>query len=126
MLALPANDDGYGFFDLAFSPDGRHVVTGSGPLVEVWDSESGVRLAALREHRHHVVSVSYAPDGSGILSLDDHGGVVEWSRRRPESRLGWAATPTFWFAVVLAFVTGQRFRRHRQRIRALRSDDARP
>jgi WD40 repeat protein len=55
---------------VAFSPDGKHVLTGSFDGMRLWDIESG---AILRSFAHdepdpRVLSVAFAPDGSRVLS----------------------------------------------------------
>ena len=52
---------------MAFSPDGKRIVTGSGDqTVKVWDAETGQKLA-LKGHTH-VSSVAFSPDGKRIVT----------------------------------------------------------
>jgi WD40 repeat protein/class 3 adenylate cyclase/tRNA A-37 threonylcarbamoyl transferase component Bud32 len=54
---------------VAFSPDGRRLVTGSGDATaKVWDVGTGKLLRTLRGHGHWVVSVAFSPDGERILT----------------------------------------------------------
>ncbi|KAF7974220.1 hypothetical protein HWV62_13201 [Athelia sp. TMB] len=53
----------------AFSPDGRHVASGSWDSIHIWDAET-VFLATepIRGHTSNVTSVSISPDGRRIVS----------------------------------------------------------
>jgi WD40 repeat protein len=59
-------------YDVAFTPDGKHVVTGSGDkTIKVWDSATGKEIKALggpAGHQQLVLSVAVSPDGSLIAS----------------------------------------------------------
>ncbi len=49
---------------IAFSPDGRTLVTASwDSTIELWDPASGAALRELREHDRAVTSIVYRPDG---------------------------------------------------------------
>jgi len=64
---------------VAYSPDGRRIVSGSGRsvfrgtddndnTVRVWDAETGAALAVLRGHDGSVTSVAYSSNGRRIIS----------------------------------------------------------
>jgi WD40 repeat protein len=54
---------------VAYSPDGRFVVSGSADSsVKIWDLETGRELWTLPEHEAAVKSVAYSPDGRRVLS----------------------------------------------------------
>ena len=58
---------------VAFSPDGRTVVTGSGDkTARLWEVASGREIAVLRGHESDVWSVAFSPDGRAVItgSLD--------------------------------------------------------
>ena len=54
---------------VAFSPDGRTVVTGSGDkTARLWEVASGREIAALRGHESDVWSVAFSPDGRTVVT----------------------------------------------------------
>jgi WD40 repeat protein/serine/threonine protein kinase len=60
---------------VAFSPDGRRIVTGSfDRTAKVWDAGTGRELLTLRGHERWVTSVAFSPDGKRIIT-----GAGEWS-----------------------------------------------
>jgi len=64
---------------VAYSPDGRRVVSGSRDRTgRVWDAKSGAELACLRGHKERVESVAYSPDGRRIVSGSDDKTVRVW------------------------------------------------
>jgi WD40 repeat protein len=59
---------------IAFSPDGKQVVSGSDDhTVRLWDATTGVLLQTLEGHLDKVTSVVFSPDGKQVVSgSDDH------------------------------------------------------
>jgi WD40 repeat protein len=59
---------------VAFSPDGKQVVSGSGDrTVRLWDAATGAALQTLEGHTQWVSSVAFSPDGKQVVSgSDDH------------------------------------------------------
>lgn len=58
---------------LAFAPDGRRFVSGSGwpdgdKTVRLWDAETGAELRRFQGHTGQIKSVVFAPDGLRVLS----------------------------------------------------------
>ena len=55
---------------VAFSPDGRHIVSGShDKTVRVWDAQTGqIAMDPLEGHNHLVTSVAFSADGRHIVS----------------------------------------------------------
>jgi len=64
---------------VAFSPDGRRVVSGSyDQTVRVWDAQTGAELACLRGHTDNVASVALSPDGRRLVSGSHDQTVRVW------------------------------------------------
>ncbi|KAK2826845.1 hypothetical protein Q5P01_021059 [Channa striata] len=57
---------------LAFSPDGKYVVTGESghmPAVRVWDVVERLQVSELQEHKYGVACVAFSPNGKYIVSV---------------------------------------------------------
>ncbi|TDG98507.1 hypothetical protein EPR50_G00200930 [Perca flavescens] len=57
---------------LAFSPDGKYVVTGESghmPAVRVWEVSERVQISELQEHKYGVACVAFSPNGKYIVSV---------------------------------------------------------
>ncbi|TNM95703.1 hypothetical protein fugu_016786 [Takifugu bimaculatus] len=57
---------------LAFSPDGKYVVTGESghmPAVRVWDVSERLQVSELLEHKYGVACVAFSPNGKYIVSV---------------------------------------------------------
>jgi WD40 repeat protein len=56
-------------YSIAISPDGKHIVSGSGDCtVRVWNALTFEQLAELEGHEDLVSSVAFSPDGTHIVS----------------------------------------------------------
>jgi WD40 repeat protein/tetratricopeptide (TPR) repeat protein len=62
-----------------FSPDGRHVVTGSrDTTARVWDVATGQPVSLSLKHADRVNSVAFSPDGRRVLTGSRDGTVRVW------------------------------------------------
>jgi WD40 repeat protein/serine/threonine protein kinase len=69
-----------GINSVAFSPDGRWIVSGSGDkALKVWDVDSGSELMTFEGHRGLVSSVAFSPDGKRVVSGSWDGTVRVWN-----------------------------------------------
>ena len=66
-------------WSVAFSPDGRHIVSGSGDrTIRVWDAQTGDQVGnPLQGHTDQVQSISFSPDGRHIVSDSGDGTVCQ-------------------------------------------------
>src|SRR5260221_720893 len=68
---------------VAYSPDGRHIVSGSDDkTIRMWDAETGVSVGGpLMGHSSWVRSVAYSPDGRHIVSGSNDRTIRIWNAR---------------------------------------------
>jgi WD40 repeat protein/serine/threonine protein kinase len=64
---------------VAFSPNGNHIVSGSGDnTVKVWDTATGQETLTLKGHREGVWSVAFSGDGKRIATGSEDRTVKVW------------------------------------------------
>jgi WD40 repeat protein len=70
----------YSVRSVAFSPDGRHVVSGGDDeTIRVWDAETGEEVVGpLKGHSDGVRFVAFSPDGRRIVSGSDDKTIRVW------------------------------------------------
>jgi WD40 repeat protein/serine/threonine protein kinase len=71
--------------NVAFSPDGRRLASGSGDAaIKLWDLPTGREVLTLRGHAGGVRSLAFSPDGHRLLSASADGTVRIWDARPSE------------------------------------------
>ena len=64
---------------VAYSPDGRRIVTGSwDKTAKMWDAETGREILSLKGHTGYVVCVAFSPDGTRIATAGRDMTVRMW------------------------------------------------
>jgi WD40 repeat protein len=76
-MTLRGHSDGV--FGVAFSPDGKQIVSGSDDkTIKVWDAQAGTEVMSLRGHENRVGPVSFSPDGRQIISGSMDNAIKVW------------------------------------------------
>jgi hypothetical protein len=75
---------------VAFSPDGRRIVTcGNDHTAKVWDTASGEELMTLKGHDGNVNSVAWSTNGLRILTSSADGTAKVWDAASPDQVTQW-------------------------------------
>jgi WD40 repeat protein len=64
---------------VAFSPDGRRLVTASLKSILVWDLATGRRLAVLPVPSGQVTRLAFAPDGKTLAAATEASSIMLWA-----------------------------------------------
>jgi len=70
---------------VTFSPDGRFILSGSGPLndledssIRLWDVETGEQVRQYNGHTGSILSIKFRDDSNEFLSAADNNSVILW------------------------------------------------
>jgi tetratricopeptide (TPR) repeat protein len=75
---------------VAFSPDGRRIVTGSwDSTAKVWDAQSGRETLTLKGHTNYVSSVAFSPDGRRIVTDSSDSTAKVWDTASEQLVAAW-------------------------------------
>jgi hypothetical protein len=86
QLELKGHTDGV--VSVAFSPDGRRIVTGScDQTAKVWDARTGSPQLKLEGHTGLVRSVAFSPDGTRIVTGSNDQTARVWDARTGATQL---------------------------------------
>jgi WD40 repeat protein len=94
---------------VAFSRDGRHIVSGSGDqTIRVWNARTGETVAGpFTGHTDSVRSVEFSPDGRHIVPGSDDRTIRVWNAMRGETAAGPFTGHTDWVRSVAFSPDGQ-------------------
>ncbi len=79
LIAIPT---GIAKRTIAFSPDGKQLVAGSGPDLRMWDPATGVEVGLIRADRSDVLAATFSPDGALIATGGSDRMVHLWDASR--------------------------------------------
>jgi WD40 repeat protein len=71
-----------GVWSVAFSPDGKQVLTGSGDRTAIlWDAATGTMLRTFSGYQNNVMSVAFSPDAKSILTASWDKTAILWDAK---------------------------------------------
>lgn len=73
----PLHQEEHGAARLAFSPDGRWLVT-AGREVALWAADSGERVQVYEGHSLPVQQIAFSADGRQLITASEDGTVIVW------------------------------------------------
>jgi WD40 repeat protein len=79
QVGQPPVQHEYRLTALAFSPDGRRVVTANEGSVRVWDTESGNAVTPPMQHDGRVLRAVFSPDGTRVLTASQDRTARVWN-----------------------------------------------
>jgi len=75
-------DNSTTYSSVAYSPDGKRIISGSGDkTVKVWDAKSFKLIAILKGHQKSVLSAAYSSDGKRIISGSSDNTIKVWDAK---------------------------------------------
>ena len=82
LFNLRGHTDSVG--SVAFSPDGKRLISGSDTMVKIWDAASGHELLTLHASGFSVGDVAISPDGKRLVSIGSDSVLIWNSDYHPE------------------------------------------
>lgn len=70
----------YSIYDIAFNPDGSHLVVAAGNCIQVFDAKDGTMINKLNAHKNIVHGLTYSRDGAFFASGSADKTVIIWTR----------------------------------------------
>lgn len=92
---------------VAYSPDGRYLVSGSSePVAKIWHADTGALIGELRSHSGPILAVAYTPDGRAIVTGSRDGSAILWDAKTHQPR--WQTTKQPFEVAAIAISTDGR------------------
>jgi len=63
---------------VAYSPNGKRVVTASEKTATIWDADSGQELSMLKGHSKYVTSIAWSPDSKRVVTASEDKTARVW------------------------------------------------
>ncbi|KIJ36174.1 hypothetical protein M422DRAFT_179768, partial [Sphaerobolus stellatus SS14] len=90
LRELQVLEQGDAVLTVAFSPDGKHIVSGSSEkTIRIWDAKTGEAVGEpLQGHQDSVGKVGFSPDGKHIVSGSEDKTIRIWDAKTGEAVVG--------------------------------------